>query len=57
MVIGPGLIFIAYPKAMTEMTFPWLWAILFFIMILFVGLDSLVRTKDVATRDAFLALS
>uniref|UniRef100_A0A671XTN9 Transporter n=1 Tax=Sparus aurata TaxID=8175 RepID=A0A671XTN9_SPAAU len=36
---GPGLAFIAYPRAVAMMPLPQLWAACFFVMIIFLGLD------------------
>uniref|UniRef100_A0AAX7V8I6 Transporter n=1 Tax=Astatotilapia calliptera TaxID=8154 RepID=A0AAX7V8I6_ASTCA len=37
---GPGLAFIAYPRAVAMMPFPQIWAVFFFVMIILLGLDS-----------------
>ncbi|KAL7845873.1 hypothetical protein AOLI_G00240650 [Acnodon oligacanthus] len=37
---GPGLAFIAFPRAVSMMPFPQLWAVSFFLMIIMLGLDT-----------------
>ena len=45
-ITGPGLAFIAYPKALSTLPLPPLWSILFFIMLILLGLDSHVRHAE-----------
>lgn len=40
--IGPGLIFVVYPQAMAKMPAGQMWAVLFFFMLLCLGLNSQV---------------
>ncbi|XP_043964719.1 sodium- and chloride-dependent GABA transporter 2-like [Gambusia affinis] len=47
---GPGLVFIAYPRALSLLPGSSFWAVLFFLMILFLGLDSqFVCVESLAT--------
>ena len=45
-VTGPGLAFIAYPKALAAMPIAPLWSVFFFIMVILLGLDSEVRVTN-----------
>ncbi|TMS02833.1 Sodium- and chloride-dependent betaine transporter [Larimichthys crocea] len=47
---GPGLVFVTYPKALSMLPVSSLWAVLFFIMLLFLGLDTqFVCVESLAT--------
>ena len=53
---GQGLAFVVYPTALAQLPLPWLWAILFFMMLFFLGLDSefaLLETALTAVYDAY----
>ena len=56
---GPGLAFIAYPDAVSEMPVPQLWSFLFFFMLILLGLDSMftfVETLTTCVADQFTQL-
>lgn len=42
---GPGLAFITYPAAVSMMPAPNLWAMIFFFMLFFLGIDTMVSEK------------
>jgi len=56
---GQGLAFIAYPEALATLPLPWLWSLLFFLMLFFLGLDSefaLLETALTAVYDGLPSL-
>ncbi|KAL1441686.1 hypothetical protein MTO96_008407 [Rhipicephalus appendiculatus] len=47
---GPGLAFITYPAALSLIPFPNLWAVLFFAMLFFLGIDSQMGNCELLTN-------
>merc|ERR550517_1363418 len=55
MDFGPWIAFVAFPEVLSGLPLPWLWSALFFLMLLFVGLNLvsvLVETLNTALYDA-----
>uniref|UniRef100_T1IMI3 Transporter n=1 Tax=Strigamia maritima TaxID=126957 RepID=T1IMI3_STRMM len=53
---GPGVLFVAYPTIFLQMPMPQVWGVLFFVLILFLALDSQFATVEVVVtslRDSF----
>lgn len=46
---GPGLAFIVYPKALSRLPGSNFWTVLFFLMVLFLGLDTQVAFPDASS--------
>ena len=44
---GPGLVFVVFPHALAQMPCPHLWSVVFFCLVLFLGVDSQFATVEV----------
>lgn len=51
---GPGLIFVVYPQAMAKMPYAQLWAVMFFFMLLCLGLNSQVSWRSLGVNFKFV---
>ena len=49
-VSGPGLVFVVYPEAIATMGGSVFWSIIFYLMLITLGLDSAVSTHGVRLR-------
>ena len=47
LLTGPGLVFVVYPEAISQMPVATLWAILFFVMLIFLGFSSEVNQNGI----------
>lgn len=49
---GPGLVFVVFPHALSKMPVPQLWSVIFFGMLILLGIDSQFATVEVRIYEA-----
>ena len=42
---GPGLVFVVFPQALSNLPLPQIWAVIFFAMLVMLGVDSQARRR------------
>jgi len=53
---GPGLVFVVFPHALSQLPLPQLWAVIFFFMLVILGIDSqfaMVEVVITSVKDSF----
>ena len=47
LIAGPGLVFVVFPHALSQMPYPQVWSVIFFGLVICLGIDSQFATVEV----------